>query len=87
MMSNKGLSKLLEELGELSQISAKKLAYMDTYWHPDNAGNMHIRLEEEMGDVLASIEFVRKKLFLDSVSIRERKAKKLALYEEWDKEE
>lgn len=86
MMHNKGLTKLLEELGELSQIAAKKSAYINDYWHPDQKGNMHVRLEEEMGDVLAAIEFVRKKLFLDSVSIRKRKELKLELYEKWDGE-
>ncbi len=32
-MSNQGLSKLIEELGELTQVCGKKLACMDTDVH------------------------------------------------------
>lgn len=38
-MTANGLAKLLEELGELSQVAAKKLAYFHTDEHPDGAGS------------------------------------------------
>lgn len=83
-MNSKGLAKLLEELGELTQITAKKLAYLDTDDHPDGAGSMITRMEEEMGDVLAACEFVQQKLDLNIYSIRDRSRRKLALYQKWD---
>lgn len=83
-MTAKGLAKLLEELAELAQVSAKKLAYMETDKHPDGAGSMKERLEDEMGDVLAAIDFVAIKLDLDYARIEGRKLEKLITYQEWD---
>ena len=87
MMSNKGLSKLLEELGELSQIAAKKLAYMDIDEHPDGKGSMKLRLEEEIADVLASLEFVCYKFNLNRNFIETRCNIKYDLFLKWDKQE
>jgi NTP pyrophosphatase (non-canonical NTP hydrolase) len=83
-MTNKGLSKLLEELGELSQIAAKKLAYMDVDEHPDGKGSMKTRMEEEIGDVIAAATFVVFKFGLDQDAIDERATIKIELYEKWD---
>jgi len=79
-----GLAKLLEELGELSQIAAKKLAYPNTDDHPDGAGSMRLRLEDEIGDVLAAIDFVSGKFRLNARRILDRKAEKLGRFREWD---
>lgn len=84
-MSNKGLSKLLEEIGELGQVAGKKLACMDTEIHFDGS-NLHERMEEEMADVLASIEFVRKKFGLNKQRINERAIDKIATFMSWDKD-
>lgn len=83
-MTAHGLAKLLEELGELTQVAAKKLAYFHTDVHPDGAGSLKQRLEEEMGDVQAAIVFVQRKLGLDPVNILRRSGVKYDLYQKWD---
>lgn len=85
-MSQKGLTKLLEELGELGQIAAKKIAYMDTDEHPDGLGSMKSRMEDEMADVLAAIDFVVNKFDLDVDRIYDRSRKKYNRFVFWDKE-
>jgi NTP pyrophosphatase (non-canonical NTP hydrolase) len=84
MMHNKGLTKLIEECGELVQIAAKKAAYMDTDEHPDGKGSLKERLENELSDVIAAIAFVDMKLKLDRVRIDARAEQKLVLFEQWD---
>lgn len=92
-MSNGGLTKACEEiselqieLGQLGQILCKKMAYPDTDIHPDNAGSMQQRMEDEMGDVIGSIQFLIKKQGLDAKRIEERAAMKLARFTKWDSE-
>lgn len=85
-MTNKGLTKLCEELGELTQIAAKKISYMDTDEHPDGKGSMRERLAEEMGDVLAAVKFVAYKLEISEAKIGERAQKKFELFVKWDTE-
>lgn len=84
-MSNKGLNKLMEECGELTQIAAKKAAYPDTDYHPDGKGSMLDRLEEEIGDVLAACLFVATKFNLDREFICRRSQSKFDLFNEWDR--
>lgn len=83
-MHNKGLTKLVEECGELIQIAAKKMAYMNTDKHPDGNGSLKHRLEDEMADVMAICEFVSLKLNLDENYVLERARKKRELYKKWD---
>lgn len=83
-MTAKGLAKLLEECGELSQVAAKKLAYYSTDKHPDGAGSLDLRMQDEMGDVLAAIAFVAGKFGLDWEAITSRKAIKLDRFVRWD---
>lgn len=85
-MTNKGLTKLCEELGELTQIAAKKISYMDTDEHPDGKGSMRKRLAEEIGDVLAAAKFVADKFEISEAETGERAQKKLELFREWDVE-
>lgn len=85
MMDRGGLTKLIEECGELIQVAAKKQAYFDTDKHPDGT-NLTYRLEEEISHVLAAITFVINKLELDSSIVTHLKNKKLELYQAWDKE-
>ncbi len=86
-MSNKGLTKLVEECGELIQVAAKLIAYPDGD-HPDRAGGLFMRLEEELGDVLAACRFVSTKLWeVNFQSIDERAKSKFLQYQKWDKEE
>ena len=67
-MSNNGLSKLCEEIGELQielgrlqQTVGKMLAY-GTDSHPDGTESLLDKFEDEAGDVTASIQFVADKL-------------------------
>lgn len=90
-MTAAGIAKLLEEcgelqkeLGELVQVLSKKLAYFHTDEHPDGAGSLQLRIQDEMADVQASIDFVSQKLGLDPVALASRRARKLRLFESWD---
>ena len=82
-MTANGLAKLLEELGELAQVAAKKLAYFDTNDHPDGAGPLNERMEAEMADVAAAMAFVQQQFGLNGVAIENRAYIKLALYQQW----
>lgn len=82
----RGLTKLIEETGELQQVVGKKLAYFDTDEHPDGKGSLKERMEEEIADVMAIIEFVTIEFGLDEGRIHERSEKKLNLYKEWNEE-
>lgn len=84
-MTHKGLTKLVEECGELIQVAAKKIQYPDEQ-HPDGKGCLLDRLEDELSDVLAAIDFVMDTLRLDRVSVDTRRGKKLAQFQNWDAE-
>ena len=89
-MSHKGLVKLSEEAAEVTQVAQKLVAYPELEFddidkHPDGS-NLRQRLEEEMGDVLAAIDFVTTKLNLASESIQDRRALKLVTFRRWDRE-
>lgn len=81
-MAGNGLVKLVEELGELAQVAAKKLAYMNTDEHPDGK-SLKARMEEEMADVIAACLFVTVQFGLSEDTMDERIARKLALFNEW----
>jgi len=92
MMTNNGLSKLTEELGEVQQIVGKMLQYpylQKGYecekLHPDGT-HLRTRLEQELGDVLAAITFVTKKLKLDEIAIEKRWIDKIQVFNIWDEE-
>lgn len=78
-----GLTKLIEECGELTQIAAKKQAYFDTDEHPDGKGSMKKRLEEEIADVMAACALVVDTLNLDEPAILERISVKLERFLTW----
>ena len=82
-MTANGLAKLLEELGELGQVAAKKLAYFNTDEHPDGAGSLKIRMEQEMADVAAAMAFVQQQFGLDGRAIEARACVKLDLFQRW----
>lgn len=52
-----GVSKLIEEVGELGQVLGKLIATHGAIEHWDGT-DLEDRLIEEMGDVLAAIDFV-----------------------------
>ena len=82
-MTANGLAKLLEECGELSQVAAKKLAYFDTNEHPDKAGTLDSRMQDEIADVIAACFFVADTFKLDAEAISDRRDRKLALFYQW----
>lgn len=85
MMAANGLAKLVKELGELGQVAGKKMAYMHTDVHPDGAGSLQARLENEAADVQAAILLVIENFSLDSERIAQRTAEKLATFRAWHK--
>jgi NTP pyrophosphatase (non-canonical NTP hydrolase) len=82
-MTANGLAKLLEELGELSQVAAKRLAYFHTSTHPDGAGDLNERMRDEMGDVLGAIAFVGEQFGITPADVQQRAARKLKLFRQW----
>ncbi len=96
-MKHNGLSKLSEESGELhvalgkmQQTIGKMLQYPQlqtavNVTHPDGT---YLRecLQNEMGDVMAALDFVRNKLELDSLAIANRWQQKLKIFNQWDSE-
>jgi len=89
-MTNNGLSKLTEEAGEMLQIVGKLLQYPklqlttdDRLLHPDGS-NLRHRLQEEMADVIAAMEFVSNKLQLDTEAIDKRACEKVERFRQWD---
>jgi len=85
-MTGKGLSKLIEECGELVQVAGKKLAYYSTDAHPDRGRPLHERLEDEIADVLAAAELVIALHGLNDDRIRMRRSMKLDLFMSWHRE-
>ena len=77
------LAELQIEIGQLQQVVAKLVAYPDGN-HPDGAGPLHGRIEDEMGDVQASMEFLTRKLNLNKIRIGLRRKRKFELYAKWD---
>lgn len=76
-----GISKLMEEAGEVVQVCGKLLAtYGDVkHWH------LGERLEEELGDVLAAVDFVLdvNSTVLRRQAVETRRAAKLELFRQW----
>lgn len=82
-MTANGLAKLLEELGELSQVAAKRLAYFHTSTHPDGAGDLNERMEDEIADVRAACAFVAEQFGLSNDRITSRTLRKKLLFQQW----
>lgn len=84
-----GLAKLSEEMGELSQVIGKIMAFPDPEAvHPDGKGKLHDRFEEELADVMAAAEYVIR--FNDSVKrkrIRNRIVAKMSRFVKWHEAE
>lgn len=87
MLEKQGLVKLVEECGELIQVASKKIAYMATDEHPDGAGPLSMRLEDEAADVIAAITVVVANFGLDFDRMAERSQRKAELFRQWMKED
>lgn len=80
-----GISKLVEEAGEVGQVCGKLIATYGEIQHWDGSC-LRDRLEEEMGDVLAAIDFVLAVNPLEGLRrevVEARRAQKLALFWKW----
>ncbi len=77
-----GISKLIEECGEVVQVCGKLIASRGEVLHFD-ASNLRDRLQDEIADVLAACRFVTAFCGLDIELIEERAAAKLALFTHW----
>jgi NTP pyrophosphatase (non-canonical NTP hydrolase) len=83
-MAAAGVAKLIEECGELQQVLGKKLAWWDTDEPHWDGSVLSERMIEEMGDVLAAIEFVANALCLNWKDVQDRKRSKDYLFETWE---
>lgn len=79
-----GLSKLIEEAGEVLQVAGKILGTGGEAEHWDGT-NLRSRLEEELADLTAAITFVARHNDLDEASMQKRADAKLARFAEWHK--
>lgn len=77
-----GLSKLIEECGEVCQVAGKIIGNEGRPNHWDGS-NLPRRMEEELGDLMAAVAFVIQKNGLNADAICERTEKKLSLFERW----
>jgi NTP pyrophosphatase (non-canonical NTP hydrolase) len=77
-----GLSKLAEEAGETLQVVGKLMGTGGETAHWDGS-DLRERLIEEISDLFAACDFVVAANRLDREAIRERRAKKLALFFAW----
>lgn len=80
-----GLSKLIEECGEVLQVAGKIIGAEGKPDHYDGT-DLRQRLENEMADLLAALTFVMdiNAHHIDAGRICERAGRKLALFEAWD---
>lgn len=77
-----GLSKLVEEAGEVAQVVGKIIGAGGATIHFDGT-SWRTRLEDEIADLMAACHFVIERNQLDATRITERTAKKLALFQQW----
>lgn len=85
-MSNNGLSKITEELGELLQVVGKTMAVGNEVDAVHWSGNLREMMTQEMGDVLTAIGFVTDKFDLNMDAIQRRASEKYELFHQWDAE-
>lgn len=80
-----GLSKLIEELGELQQVCGKLIGSEGNLDHW--SGDLKDKFIEELGDVYAALEFFIAKNFnsYDMTRIETQRHQKEELFIQWDK--
>lgn len=81
-----GLSKLIEECGEVLQIAGKLIATSGELKHWDGS-NLADRLVEELGDLSAAIEFVVDTNDIEWSAVSSRWRSKLATFHQWHREQ
>lgn len=81
-----GLSKLVEECGEVTQVVGKIMGARGDASRPHwDGSDLRKRLQDELADVLAAASFVIQFCDLDEVAIDTRVKVKRALFEHWHK--
>lgn len=76
-----GVSKLVEEIGELGQVLGKLMGSRGKIEHW--SGNLWDMMHDEIGDVLGAILFVVKRCKLDEARIEARAEHKCRTFEGW----
>ena len=77
-----GLSKLIEESGEVGQVCGKVIGANGKKVHFDSS-DLKERLEGELGDLLAAIDFVMQHNDLSNEVIQAQRLKKLDRFNRW----
>lgn len=77
-----GISKLIEEAGEVQQVCGKLLGTGGERAHWDGS-DLKLRLEEEIADLQAALLFVQTSNGLDRLRIEKRAEEKLIKFLEW----
>lgn len=85
-LTSGGMAKLAEEASEVAQVACKAIALgkLDLHW---DGTNLRDRLEEEIADVEAIIEVVKRKHSLNRDFIAKRNEQKIGMFEYWDSKE
>lgn len=81
-----GLSKLIEEAGEVIQVAGKLIATGGASEHWDGS-DLRARLQEEIADVMAACRFVIDWNGLDHEAIEDRMDDKQRLFDKWHREQ
>lgn len=81
-----GLSKLIEECGEVTQVSGKIIGCGGDSIHYDGS-DLRRKLEEELADLTAAVSFVTRRCQLDESRILDRAREKAVTFERWHAEE
>jgi NTP pyrophosphatase (non-canonical NTP hydrolase) len=77
-----GISKVTEEAGEVLQIAGKLMGSMGVIHHWDGT-NLKDRIEEELADLYAAIQFVVEHCHLDEDRFLNRAAEKRQVFNRW----
>lgn len=80
-----GISKLVEECGEVLQVCGKLIAMGGQAGHFDGS-DLRERLTEEIADLQAAVDFVIAHNGLDEAAINRRVAEKRKRFEDWHAE-
>jgi NTP pyrophosphatase (non-canonical NTP hydrolase) len=84
-----GIAKLVEELGEVIQVCGKLMMLSDIMLQTGEhwSGNLKTMIEDELGDALAAINFVRSYCELDNARIVARYEEKIIKFKQWHREQ
>jgi NTP pyrophosphatase (non-canonical NTP hydrolase) len=80
-----GISKLVEEAGEVIQVCGKLIALRGGTAHWDGS-DLAERLESELGDLIAAASFVMRHNGLDEERVIAQADRKIDLFETWHAE-